>query len=93
MITYVRCCSRKRIFADEGLQIYDLVEAISYIKRNEVTARIVFAHAYDAASHIPSELEANVKILDEAFPVGGHRETIAYANSVPFSRLLWIFFL
>jgi hypothetical protein len=58
------------------------VEAISYIKKNEVTARIVFAHAYDVASDIPSELEANVKILDEAFPVGGQHETIACANSV-----------
>ncbi len=83
MITCVRGYSCGRNLTDgQGLQIYDLVEAISYIKRNEVTARIVFVHAYDIASHIPSELEANVKILDEAFPVGGHHEAIACANSV-----------
>ncbi|KAG8968124.1 hypothetical protein FRC03_008477 [Tulasnella sp. 419] len=48
--------------------IYNLVEAILYIRRNESTARIIFIHAYDDASSIPSELEANSKILDEGFP-------------------------
>lgn len=50
-------------------QIYNLVEAILYVRKNEITARIVFLHAYETAADIPSELEANVKLLDEAFPV------------------------
>jgi hypothetical protein len=29
---------------------------------------MVFIHAYEALDRIPSELEANSKILDEAFP-------------------------
>lgn len=29
---------------------------------------MVFIHAYEALDRIPSELEANCKILDEAFP-------------------------
>ncbi|KAG8905917.1 hypothetical protein FRB99_007997 [Tulasnella sp. 403] len=48
--------------------IHNLVEAILYVRRNELTARVIFVHAYDSIDMIPSELEANVKILDEAFP-------------------------
>lgn len=45
------------------------MEAVLYIRSNEITARIVFLHAYEDAADIPPELEANVKLLDEAFPV------------------------
>ncbi|KAF8606430.1 hypothetical protein BDV93DRAFT_594682 [Ceratobasidium sp. AG-I] len=45
-----------------------LVEAMMYIRKNELAARVLFVHAYMNIEHIPSELEANIKILDEAFP-------------------------
>ncbi|KAG9036441.1 hypothetical protein FS837_001686 [Tulasnella sp. UAMH 9824] len=48
--------------------IYNLVEAILYVRKNEMTARIILLHAYENAIEIPTEMEANVKILDEAFP-------------------------
>lgn len=47
---------------------------ILYVRRNETTSRIIFIHAYESAMEIPSELEANVKILDEAFPVSGNQQ-------------------
>jgi hypothetical protein len=49
-------------------QIYNLVDSILYVRKNEPTARIVFIHAYQTVENIPSELAPNVKILDEAFP-------------------------
>lgn len=52
-----------------ALQIHNLMEAVLYVRKNEITARIIFLHAYENIEDIPSELEANVKILDEAFPV------------------------
>ncbi|KAG8751122.1 hypothetical protein FRC12_012588 [Ceratobasidium sp. 428] len=39
-----------------------------YIRKNELTSRVLFVHAYMDVRSIPSELEANIKILDEAFP-------------------------
>lgn len=48
--------------------MYHLLESILYVRKNEPTARIVFAHAYQHVEDIPSELAPNVKILDEAFP-------------------------
>lgn len=50
-------------------KIYNLVEAILYVRSNEPTKRIIFVHAYEDVETIPTELEANSKILDEAFPV------------------------
>lgn len=49
-------------------KIHCLLEACLYIQRNEATSRMAFIHAYERLEHIPSELEANSKILDEAFP-------------------------
>jgi hypothetical protein len=49
-------------------QIYNLVDSVLYVRKNEPTARIVFIHAYQTVDNIPSELAPNVKILDEAFP-------------------------
>ena len=49
-------------------QIYNLVDSVLYVRKNEPTARIVFIHAYQTVENIPSELAPNVKILDEAFP-------------------------
>ncbi|KAB5594854.1 Transcription-associated protein 1 [Ceratobasidium theobromae] len=45
-----------------------LVEAMLYIRKNELTARVKFIHVYKDIESIPSELKANIKILDEAFP-------------------------
>ncbi|KAG8924000.1 hypothetical protein FRC00_005620 [Tulasnella sp. 408] len=53
----------------KGDDIYNLVEAILYVRKNEMTARIILLHAYENAIEIPTEMEANVKILDEAFPL------------------------
>jgi hypothetical protein len=39
-----------------------------YVQRNELTSRVMFINAYTDIDCIPSELKANVKILDEAFP-------------------------
>ncbi|KAG9006649.1 hypothetical protein FRB90_009798 [Tulasnella sp. 427] len=52
----------------KGDDIYNLVEAILYVRKNEMTSRIIFLHAYENALDIPSEMEANSRILDEAFP-------------------------
>lgn len=50
------------------MQVNHLVEAMLYIRKNELTARVLFVHAYTHIDRIPSELKANIKILDEAFP-------------------------
>lgn len=68
-VSGVSSLKEKRCMNYYIVQIYNLVEAILYVRRNELTARIIFLHAYDTVEDIPTELEANVKILDEAFPV------------------------
>ncbi|QRW17663.1 amino acid permease [Rhizoctonia solani] len=45
-----------------------LVQAIIYIQRNELTSRVRLVHAYQNITTVPSELKANTRILDEAFP-------------------------
>ena len=45
-----------------------MVRAELYAKQNEATTRVVFVHAYTNVDGIPTELEANAKIVDEAFP-------------------------
>lgn len=45
-----------------------MVRAQLYVKANEATSRVVFIHAYSSVNKIPSELEANAKLVDEAFP-------------------------
>ncbi|CAE6427615.1 unnamed protein product [Rhizoctonia solani] len=52
----------------KGDHINHLVRAIIYIRRNELTSRVKLVHAYKDISMIPSELKANTRILDEAFP-------------------------
>jgi len=52
----------------KGDDIHNLLEAILYVRKNEITSRIIFLHAYEHIEDTPAELEANVKILDEAFP-------------------------
>ncbi|EJU05049.1 hypothetical protein DACRYDRAFT_114337 [Dacryopinax primogenitus] len=48
--------------------MFSLIQSILYVQQNEATTRIVFVHAYQAAGDIPSEMEANCKLVDEAFP-------------------------
>ncbi|CAE6496372.1 unnamed protein product [Rhizoctonia solani] len=52
----------------KGDHINHLVRAILYIRRNELTSRVKLVHAYENNSMVPSELKANIRILDEAFP-------------------------
>ncbi|PPR03413.1 hypothetical protein CVT24_012708, partial [Panaeolus cyanescens] len=49
-------------------EINNLFHMILYVRRNEETSYLKIVHFYDAEGGIPSELEANAKILDEAFP-------------------------
>ncbi|KAF8586227.1 hypothetical protein K439DRAFT_1631841 [Ramaria rubella] len=49
--------------------IHDLVKFILYVRKNETTAHVIFAHAYQDTEAIPQELAPNTKILDEAFPM------------------------
>ncbi|KAJ1307239.1 hypothetical protein OPQ81_001352 [Rhizoctonia solani] len=52
----------------KGDHINHLVRAILYIRKNELTSRVKLVHVYKDISMIPSELKANTRILDEAFP-------------------------
>ncbi|KAJ6458517.1 hypothetical protein C8R45DRAFT_1064682 [Mycena sanguinolenta] len=39
-----------------------------YVRENEDTSCVKIAHFYDEENGVPSELEANANVLDEAFP-------------------------
>ncbi|EAU89563.2 amino acid permease [Coprinopsis cinerea okayama7 len=53
----------------KGDEINTLFHMILYAKRNEETSHLKIIHFYEEEKGgIPSELEANAKILDEAFP-------------------------
>ncbi|TFK19141.1 amino acid permease [Coprinopsis marcescibilis] len=53
----------------KGDEINTLFHMILYAKRNEETSNLKIVHFYEEEKGgIPSELEANSKILDEAFP-------------------------
>ncbi|QRV74785.1 amino acid permease [Ceratobasidium sp. AG-Ba] len=70
VIQWIRRLRRKPIvvWVKED-HVNHLIQAMLYIQRNEVAARVLFVHAYaDATQSVPSELEANIRILDEAFP-------------------------
>lgn len=41
---------------------------LSYVRANETTTNVKLVHFYASVDTIPSELEANYKIVDEAFP-------------------------
>ncbi|KAF8152993.1 amino acid permease-domain-containing protein [Crassisporium funariophilum] len=49
-------------------EINNLFHMILYVRKNEETAYLKIVHFYEPEAGIPSELEANAKILDEAFP-------------------------
>ncbi|KAM0791716.1 hypothetical protein ACM66B_003985 [Microbotryomycetes sp. NB124-2] len=55
------------LFVD-GDEIHRLAEMLIYVKQNEETNLVKVVHCFKTAEEIPSELEANCKILDEAFP-------------------------
>ncbi|KAH8922094.1 hypothetical protein BT69DRAFT_1220705 [Atractiella rhizophila] len=48
--------------------IHTLLSCLLYVSRNEDTSLVWLIHCYDKIESVPSELEANHKILDEAFP-------------------------
>lgn len=50
------------------LQIGHLVAALRYIQKNESTANVKLCHVYSKEEEIPSELRANHRIVDEAYP-------------------------
>ncbi|KAM0747576.1 hypothetical protein T439DRAFT_305359 [Meredithblackwellia eburnea MCA 4105] len=45
-----------------------LFERLQYVRENEETSCVKLVHCYRSIENIPSELEANFKILDEALP-------------------------
>ncbi|KAJ7291814.1 AAAP amino acid permease [Mycena rebaudengoi] len=49
-------------------EINHLLHMILYVKKNEETSCLKIVHFTDEETGVPSELEANAKILDEAFP-------------------------
>ncbi|PFH51185.1 hypothetical protein AMATHDRAFT_3316 [Amanita thiersii Skay4041] len=49
-------------------EINHLFQMISYVQKNEETSCLKIVHFHEEEDGIPSELEANAKILDEAFP-------------------------
>ncbi|KAF8998541.1 amino acid permease-domain-containing protein [Cyathus striatus] len=49
-------------------EISRLSQMILYVRKNEETSNVKIIHFYEEEDGVPSELEANAKILDEAFP-------------------------
>ncbi|KAH8112836.1 amino acid permease-domain-containing protein [Phellopilus nigrolimitatus] len=49
-------------------EIHHLFRMISYVSTNEETSSLKLVHFYEHINEIPSEIEANAKLLDEAFP-------------------------
>ncbi|SCZ95050.1 BZ3500_MvSof-1268-A1-R1_Chr11-3g03569 [Microbotryum saponariae] len=49
-------------------QVNKLFDMVSYIRSNEETSHVKLVYCYLSIHSIPSELEANYKILDESFP-------------------------
>ncbi|KAJ3506729.1 hypothetical protein NLJ89_g6709 [Agrocybe chaxingu] len=49
-------------------EINSLFHMVLYVQKNEETSYLKIIHFYDQEKEVPSELEANAKILDEAFP-------------------------
>ncbi|KAH7928884.1 hypothetical protein BV22DRAFT_1030277 [Leucogyrophana mollusca] len=52
----------------KGDEINHLFKMILYVCQNEDTSCLKIVHFHDQMTDIPSELEANAKILDESFP-------------------------
>ncbi|SCV73558.1 BQ2448_7484 [Microbotryum intermedium] len=53
------------VATDEVNKLFDM---LTYIRANEETSHVKLVYCYQAIQSIPSELEANYKILDESFP-------------------------
>ncbi|KAJ7035940.1 amino acid permease-domain-containing protein [Mycena alexandri] len=49
-------------------EINHLLHMLLYVRENEETSCVKIVHFSDEENGVPSELEANAKILDEAFP-------------------------
>ncbi|KAF8902544.1 AAAP amino acid permease [Gymnopilus junonius] len=49
-------------------EINNLFHMTLYVQKNEATSNLKIIHFFEEEKGVPSELEANAKILDEAFP-------------------------
>ncbi|KLO06622.1 hypothetical protein SCHPADRAFT_923138 [Schizopora paradoxa] len=49
-------------------EIHHLFRMVMYVKKNEQASCLKLVHLYENVEDIPSEIEANAKLLDEAFP-------------------------
>lgn len=50
-------------------ELSTLVDALRYIESNEPSiGRVILVHCYDSVGNIPTELESNHQLVDEAFP-------------------------
>ncbi|GJJ13232.1 hypothetical protein Clacol_007483 [Clathrus columnatus] len=68
-ISFIKKTARHPVIVWVGHDdIHALVKAILYIRKNELTNNIIFAHAHVHNDSILEELASNIKILDEAFP-------------------------
>jgi hypothetical protein len=63
-----RLTTADRLISHASRQISHLVQVVLYTLSNEQTSRLVLIHAYESVEEIPSELQANARLLDEAFP-------------------------
>ncbi|KAF7440164.1 hypothetical protein PC9H_000508 [Pleurotus ostreatus] len=69
----------------KGDEIHILSRMLIYAYRNEVTSCVKIIHFTDNEKGMPSELEANARILDEAFPQITIDLVIVYAPFSPVS--------
>lgn len=56
-------------FLTSSDELSTLVRAIRYVELNEPSVgRVILVHCYQSVSEIPTELESNHQLVDEAFP-------------------------
>lgn len=56
------------VFFTKTDEISHLNRALRYVEENEHTSRVIVVHCFDEIVEIPSELEANAQLIDEAYP-------------------------
>lgn len=64
------------------------MSALRYIQKNESTANVKLCHVYNETSAVPSELEANFRIVDECFPA--ITVDLVYIDSYRFCPILTV---
>ncbi|KIK96888.1 hypothetical protein PAXRUDRAFT_768751 [Paxillus rubicundulus Ve08.2h10] len=69
LINAMRTLRRQEVCLLVGTdEISQLFNMVLYVRHNEETSRLKIVHFHQLEGMVPSEMEANVKILDEAFP-------------------------